>query len=225
MKKTIGKIVSWIIILGAIGFAVWGMVKLASLPKIDRSAPDTTVYDLKIGPTDWVKGNRDARVVLVEYSDFQCPACGFYYPLLKQLTEEFGDRVAVVYRHFPLKQIHKNAVLAAQAAEAAGLRGKFWEMHNLLFENQSIWSKALNPKSTFTEYAKRIGLNEGKFESDLESRDTKNKVDMDYIFGAGLGINSTPTFFLNGRKLINPRSYEEFKQIIEKAVAENSVTQ
>jgi len=215
------KIIWWILILAIIGLAVWGMAKLASMPKIDRSGIDGTIYNIEISEADWIKGNKEASAVLVEYSDFQCPACGAYYPLMKQITEDFGDKIAFVYRHFPLKQIHKHATLAAEAAEAAGQQGKFWEMHDLIFENQLTWSNKISSKDTFVEYAERLGLNAEKFKSDLESKEIKNKVESDYLSGISFGVNGTPTFFLNGKKLANPRAYDEFKQIIEQAISDN----
>ena len=163
---------------------------------------------------DWVKGNSESKVSLVEYSDFQCPACGLYYPLVKQLTAEFGDRIEFTYRHFPLSQIHPNADIAARAAEAAGKQEKFWEMHDKLFENQRTWSGARDAKKLFIEYAGSLGLNTVQFEEDMDSREVKEKVRLDYKTGIDSGVNSTPTFFLNGKKIINPKSYDEFKTII-----------
>ena len=117
--------------MGLIG-ATWGMAQLAS------SGSKPALLTSAVSDSDWVKGNRSAPVVLVEYSDFQCPACAASAPLVKQLTEEFGNKIAFVYRHFPLPQ-HKNAYPAAQAAEAAGKQGKFWEMADLIFANQTKW--------------------------------------------------------------------------------------
>ncbi|OGE44123.1 hypothetical protein A3B45_04205 [Candidatus Daviesbacteria bacterium RIFCSPLOWO2_01_FULL_39_12] len=179
--------------------------------------PTTFKEPLKILADDWLKGNKEAKVSLVEYSDFQCPACGAYYPLLKQLNQEFGDKILFVYRHFPLPN-HKNAEPAAQAAEAAGRQGKFWEMHDLLFENQTDWSNQSAAKETFIEYAQSLNLDIEKFKSDLDSPQVKDKVKRDYQSGLQFKVNATPTFFLNNQKLPNPRSFEEFKSIIQNEI-------
>lgn len=155
----------------------------------------------KVSTQDHVKGNPESKAILVEYSDFQCPACGAMYPIIKQVVKESGDNVQLVYRQFPLISIHSNALPAARAAEAAGKQGKFWEMHDLLFEHQKDWEKANNPVDNFVGYARDLGLNEDQFRKDSESDEVKNKVDGDIVSGGGAGVNSTPTFFLNGKKM------------------------
>jgi protein-disulfide isomerase len=165
-----------------------------------------------------IKGNKEAVVKLVEYSDIQCPACGMYYPVVKQIVKDFGDNISFEYRHFPLRSIHQNAQKAALAAEAAGLQGKFWEMHDILFENQKDWSNKTG-KNIFSVYAEELGLDIPKFESDMAfNKDIKNKVENDYQSGLDLKVNATPTFFLNDAKMENPRSYEEFKSIIQQFI-------
>lgn len=158
----------------------------------------------------------EAQVSLIEYSDFQCPACQAYYPVIKQLVTEFGDSLSFVYRHFPLRSTHFNAQIAAQAAEAAEEQGKFGEMHDLLFENQNEWAKIPDAKDLLEKYAQKIGLNLEQFRKDLESDKVKQEVEKDYQSGLLLGVKVTPTFFLNSKKLQNPRSLEEFRSIIQK---------
>lgn len=167
---------------------------------------------------EWTKGNLESQVTLVEYSDFQCPACAAYYSLTKQLMEEFGDRIKFTYRHFPLRQIHINADLASRATEAAGKQSKFWEMHDLLFENQSSWSESRDADKIFEGYASKIGLNVEQFKSDIKSKEVAEKVQKDYESGVASGVNGTPTFFLNGKKLDNPGNYDQFKTIILQAL-------
>lgn len=166
--------------------------------------------------TDWIKGAplTDSGVTLIEYSDFQCPACGAYYPLVKQIIKDFPN-LTVVYRHFPLAQ-HGNARIAAQAAEAAGKQGKFWEMHDLLFDNQRFWSEEKNAESIFKTYAQKLALDMDKFKADFDSGEVKNKIEADVQSGTAQ-INGTPTFFLNNQKIENPQSYEQFKKIIQQA--------
>ncbi len=167
--------------------------------------------------SDWVKGNTESKVTLVEYSDLQCPACGVYHPVVKKLNEEFKDRIKFAYRHFPLRQIHPNSDLAAQAAEAAGKQNKFWEMVDKLFENQEKWSPEKNPRDIFIEYATSLELDLEKYKNDFDSKEVKDEIEKDYQSGVRAGVNATPTFFLNGNKLENPRTYEEFKNILEQA--------
>ncbi|MBI5079069.1 thioredoxin domain-containing protein [Candidatus Wolfebacteria bacterium] len=168
---------------------------------------------------DYFKGNKEASAILVEYSDFQCPACAAYYPLMKRLSEEFGDKMVFVYRHFPLSQ-HQNAEAAAIAVEAAGRQGKFWEMHDLIFDNQNEWSKSAkwSAKDVFVKYAQRLNLDAEKFKADFDLKEIKQKVANDLESGAKAQVRGTPTFFLNGEKLSNPGNYEEFKKIIEAAI-------
>lgn len=217
--ETVKRIVIWgIVVLGLTG-ALLGLVKLLSTAPTNPPAKQISAEAIKeVSTSDWIKGPLQAKVTLVEYSDFQCPACATYYPVLKQLNKEFEDSMQFVYRYFPLKTIHKNAYVASFAAEASGRQGKFWEMHDLLFDNQKEWSDLANPQEKFLDYAKLLGLDTEKFKNDLESKEVKDKVASDYQNGLSATVNATPTFFLNGQKIISPRSYEEFKSKIEEAL-------
>src|SRR3989344_6463045 len=156
--------------------------------------------------TDHVAGNASSSVVFIEYADFQCPACRSYYPILLEVKETYRDRIAFVYRHFPLKNIHYNAEPAAWASEAAGMQGKFWEMHNLLFEKQNEWASASDLKSVFTDYAILLGLDKEKFLTNLDSRSVKDIVANNRSSAIKNVFDSTPTFVLNGVKIENPQS-------------------
>ena len=202
--------------------AIWGAAFLllggavAGVFYLDSAEPSQPALLLDaVSTTDWVKGGKESKVTLIEYSDFQCPACGHYYPLVKQLAQEFGDKIQFAYRHFPLPS-HKNAELAARAAEAGGAQNKFWEMHDMIFEHQGEWSEksAGDARNIFRQYAEKLGLDTARFESDLDSDAVKNKVENDRQSGLRSKVNSTPTFFLNGQKIQNPRSYDEFKSLI-----------
>lgn len=171
-----------------------------------------------ISATDRVSGSPDATVELIEYADFQCPACGLYYPWVKDLKKEFDGKIKFAFRHFPLRSIHQNADPAAQAAEAAGMQGKFWEMHDLIFEHQNDWSKNAGAKSLFEGYASQLGLDLQKFRTDRESEAAINKINSDLAGGMTIGVNHTPTFFLNGRELANPMNYDEFRNAILQAL-------
>lgn len=174
--------------------------------------PQSTKVLGAVSSSDWTRGNRVAKTVLVEYSDFQCSACATYYSLLKMLEQELNDKVLFVYRHFPLSQYQKSH-LAAQAAEAAGKQGKFWEMSDLIFEKQNEWVQQNQAESFFFEYAKSLDLDLEKFKNDFSSAEIKAKIEADLQSGISAGVNSTPTFFLNGEK-IQFRNFQEFKDLI-----------
>ncbi|HXK41055.1 MAG TPA: DsbA family protein [Candidatus Paceibacterota bacterium] len=188
--------------------------------KLSQQTPVIDTEVLQINETDWIRGNENSAVTIIEYLDFQCPACGAYHPLVTQLVSEYGDRVRFVTRHFPITNIHPNAMPAARVAEAAGRQGKFWEMHDVLFENQQLWSNKPNPDETFLSYAESIGLNTEQFSSDYKDGSIDDKVDSDRNGASAASVTGTPTFFLNGKKMNNPRSYEEFKALVENGLRE-----
>lgn len=219
-KKTVRRIVSWFIAIVLIGLGGWGIMRLAESPSNGGTVQSGDIP--AVSASDHTKGNPDAALTLVEYSDFQCPACGGFYPVLKQISDELGANLRFVYRNFPLRSIHKNAQLAAQAAEAASLQGKFWEMHDKVFETQDEWKNLSGSKAedTFIGYAEGLGLSVEQFRSDINSSVVTNRVNADYDAGVSAGINSTPTFYLNGKKVDQNsyQSYDEFKQIIVNAI-------
>ena len=217
-KFTIRAMAFWVISTLVLGGMVFGMVKIASRNSQDNKQPLSLTSS--VIESDWIKGNKEAKIVITEYSDFQCPACASYYGVVKQIHKDFGDNLAIVYRHFPLRQIHANAEIAALSAEAAGKQGKFWEMHDMIFENQKKWEGEKNAGEIFIKYGEDLGLNIEKFKQDLDSKEVKDKVEADYQSGIKAGVNHTPTFFLNGAEIQNPRSYEEFKNIINEAESE-----
>ncbi|MBI2634920.1 thioredoxin domain-containing protein [Candidatus Peregrinibacteria bacterium] len=173
----------------------------------------------EVKPDEWIKGDIASTVTLIEYSDIQCPACKAREPFIKDILNEFGSHMRFVYRHFPLIGVHDKAQISAQATEAAGLQGKFWEMHDLLFERQQTWSLLgeNDAKNTFISYAEELGLDKTKFENDLESDAAENFVNEDAASGNAARVKSTPTFFLNGQR-ITPQDYDEFRQLIRDAI-------
>ena len=202
------RIVGWL--LGAA--AVIGLIvffKFAFTPTGENNDPVMT----QVAADDWVKGASESANLLVEYADFQCPACAEYYPIVKRLGEERTD-VRIAYRHLPLRTIHTNAQLAAQAAEAAGIQEKFWEMHNTLYENQTEWAEQKEPTEQFVLYAESLALDTDQFRADLTSDAVKQKVDSAYDNAVRFGIDSTPTFFLNGKR-VQPRNYDGFVDLLE----------
>ncbi|MCG2617431.1 DsbA family protein [Terrimonas sp. NA20] len=148
-----------------------------------------------VSEQDHIQGNPGAAIELVEYGDYQCPHCGHAYPIVKQLQEALGDKLKFIFRNFPLSEIHPDARLAAVAAEAASRQGKYWEMHDIIFENQEQLKK-----SNLLEYARQIGLDLPRFQTDLESSDLMDIVEEDFESGVRSGVNGTPTFFVDGRK-------------------------
>lgn len=205
------------LVIGVIGFASWQGA--TGSPATKTVGPDSKLLAEPVGATDWTKGAVSPKVVLVEYSDFQCPACKAYHPLVEQVLSEHKDVLAFTYRHFPLPN-HKNAELAARSAEAAGTQGKFWEMTALIFDGQSNWSEedAIGATKFFADYAGVLKLDIKKWETDRESQAVKNKVANDKKTGEQSGVNSTPSFYLNGKKMQSSKNAAEFKALIEHAI-------
>jgi NhaA family Na+:H+ antiporter len=163
---------------------------------------------------DHVRGATDAPVTLVEYGDFQCPYCGDAYPVVNQLLERFGDRLRFVFRHMPLGDLHPRAPAAARAAEAAGAQGRFWQMHDRLFEHQLELSDA-----QLRDHAEAIGLDVERFDRDLCDAVLGRRVEDDYGSGAGSGVPSTPRFFVNGVIHLGSASRAELREAIELELA------
>lgn len=194
--------------------------KNSGLPS-PRSVAEDQV-DFEIVADDHIKGNPDAKVTLIEFADFQCPACGAYNPVVDELSKEFPNDLRVIYRHFPLRAIHFQAENAAKASEAAALQGKFAEMHDLLFAEQNSWARTSGTE-VFSAYAETLGLDIERFENDIKSDAVLARVRRDSDFGLDIGLNSTPSFYLQGKKIGNPPSYEAFKALIETEIANANV--
>ena len=146
-------------------------------------------------------GDAKAPVTLEEFGDFQCPPCGLLHPVLKTMEHEFGPRLRIIFREFPLAPTHQYALAAARSAEAAGMQGKFWEMHDLLYENQKSWSNAFDVRPIFEGCATKIGLNLEKFRSDLSGETVAKRILEDGKRGRSLGVQGTPTVFMNGSEV------------------------
>jgi len=163
-------------------------------PRISDSANPGSQPPHAIGP-------EDAPVTLEEFGDFQCPPCAMLHPVLKTMEKEFGPRLRVIFREFPLVPTHAHALSAARSAEAAGLQGKFWEMHDLLYENQKTWHDEFDSRPTFEGYAKKIGLDLERFRRDVSSQVVEQRIFLDGKRAHALGVKGTPTVFLNGREV------------------------
>lgn len=202
-----------------IGIGIGALVLIAGVLAMTGSDAPTdepvTIMTERPAPS---LGSADAKVVLVEYGDFQCPACKAYVNAVDGIRAEYGDQVRIEFRHFPLP-MHKNARIASEAAEAAFAQGKFWEMYHKLYDEQASWSNMSNPRSTFIEYATALGLDAVKFEADLSSPDIRGAVQADKAAGEDAGVSYTPYFILNGKNFENPDTVDEFKKLIADELA------
>ena len=196
---------------------VVGLFGLFTVTKKDNGAGPAS----NTPPTSHTVGAGTEGVTLVEYGDFQCPFCKDFYPLLKQVKNEYGNKITFQFRNFPLNQSHPHAYQAARAAEAAGLQGKFFEMHDLLYENQDSWSGLSDVTNVFEGFAHQLDLDMEKYKSDVVSAEVGAAIDADIKEGQNIGVNSTPTFVLNGQKVEQtPQSLDEFKELINSKIDE-----
>ena len=146
-------------------------------------------------------GPANAPAHIEEFGDFQCPPCGAFHPVLVQMHKEFGDRLEITFREFPLAPPHQHAVAAASASEAAGLQGKFWEMHDLLYEHQNDWKDKFDVRPIFEGYAQQLGLNMDRYKRDVAGEAVAQRIFLDRKRGESMGVKGTPTVFLNGREV------------------------
>lgn len=164
-------------------------------------------------------GEGKKQVTLVEYGDFECPACAAYYPVVKQVKEKYKEDITFQFVNFPLTSIHLNAMAAHRAAEAADKQGKFWEMHDLLYEQRDSWISEGNAVSRLEKFAEQLGLDMTKFREDAASSSANDTIQADLKLGQEQKVTSTPTFFLDGKKLDNPpQDLDGFSKIIDEAI-------
>jgi len=226
--------VAWIIFSAVIVIILGGLVVYSRIsnPPVEVGSTDANSIIAASAENgqiaDHVFGNPDSKVVFVEYGDFQCPSCGGAFKPIKEATEEYKDKVAFIFRNFPLTSIHPNARVAAAAAEAAGLQGKYWEMHDLLYTEQSTWSSLNGDQRTdvFVNFAGSLGLDKEKFKVALASTEVNRKILFDQAIGKKANVDATPTMYLNGEKLsdadagqIVQGSSSVLKSLFDKALA------
>lgn len=211
--KILKRAAMWFLIVGALIGSVFAVYKYGG------SSGTTAMIVDAVNPTDHAFGASASNVALIEYGDFQCPACAYYEPIVQKVRQDYADKIAFVYRHFPLSQ-HKNAKITAYASEAAGKQGKFWEMHDKIYAGQKEWESLSNSKAgeILVGYAISLGLDSKLFSDQIDSSEIKDKVAADSQSGLKAGVNSTPTFILNGKR-IQPKNYDEFKNFIEQELA------
>lgn len=196
---------AWIIFSVMVVLVLGGLVYLSSKDNIDVSQIDASkvvaASEQNGGIGDRVFGSKTSKVVLVEYGDFQCPGCSGAFPKVKEITEEYKDKIAFVARNFPLTNIHPNARVAAAAVEAAGFQGKYWQMYDAVYKNQDNWKDATTDErdTLFTEYALEIGLKKDRFVTDLSHPNISKKISFDQALAKKQAVTGTPTFFLNGK--------------------------
>lgn len=207
----------FLIVLLVCVLALVGVYILTS--KNDSSSKDKPSTDSKSTLSNNTLGENSKGVLLEEFGDFQCPACAGYHPIIKQVTEKYNKDIKFQFRNFPLQQIHQNARAAARTAEAAGKQGKYWEMHDILYEQQQSWGQSTAVNTIFEGYATQLGLDLTKFKSDFGSATINETINADFDEGQRLGVNSTPTFFLQGKKLDEPpRDVEGWSKLLDQAI-------
>jgi protein-disulfide isomerase len=185
-----------------------GRAAAAPTRRPSRGPDPERVYEINLAGSP-SRGEETAAITLVEFSDFQCPFCGRVTPTLKQIEDEYGEQVRIVFKHLPLS-MHSKAPQAHAAAQAAANQGKFWEMHDLIFANQRELTEV-----KYIEYAGQLGLDVDQFKVDLASPETKRKVDADVAEAGRLGVTGTPGFFINGRFTSGAKPFAEFKRLID----------
>ncbi len=212
----IGIVTLIIIIIGAVFLSNGSVGSTTSSSSSTQELDSTKASNSLLVPKgSFQSGPSNAPVTFVEFGDFECPGCGAMYPIVKQLKQQYGNKINLVFRNFPLVQIHKNAMIGAQAAVAAGQQGKFWPMHDILYDNQDTWATSSNPKSYFDTYAKKIGLNVSKFDEALNSNAVIDQVNKDEADGNTLQVNETPTFYINQRHFVGNYTYTDLKSAID----------
>jgi protein-disulfide isomerase len=215
---------AWIIFVAVCVVLLGGLIYIAGKDKVNVDTVDVGKIQVASAQSgdigDHVFGKADSKVVLIEYGDFQCPGCSAAHPNIKAVTETYKDHIAFVFRNFPLASLHPNARAAAAAAEAAGLQGKYWEMHNMLYENQSSWKDldATERTDFFAGYAKDLGLDETQFTTDIVSSKVNQKISFDQALGKKANVNATPTILLDG-KAIDQTTWQDKTKLAEAFVA------
>jgi protein-disulfide isomerase len=201
MKRFLPFIIIGVVLLLAV-LVGWMMTRSPAPAPVSNTSPGTEI--IRSGSTTptgatppHARGDANAPVTLEEFGDFQCPPCAAIHPELKRLESEFGSRLRVIFRERPLMPMHKHALLAARVAEAAGMQGRFWEMHDLLYENQTAWSELPDARPSFMAFARTLGLDMDRFTRDIDGPAVETRIFLDGLRARALGIEGTPTLLLN----------------------------
>lgn len=199
MKRFLPFVLIVIVLVAAVAGG-WVLLRSSQQSRNSNTPTPDPATEVQGAEPPHLRGNANAPVLLEEFGDFQCGACGSYYPELKKIETEFGDKLKVIFRELPLVTVHQHALLAAQAAEAAGLQGKFWEMHDKLYEDQVTWTTKNDLVPVFVDYAKQIGLNTDQFMKDLNGEKVAGRIFQDGKRAHSFGLKGTPSFFVNGKE-------------------------
>ena len=225
-KATVWFVVGFIVIVTAV-VIIAGAYSSGTSSNTASSTFVATVAPA-ITASDWTEGNPNAKVSLIEYGDFECPACAEYFPVVEQLLQNHSSTVQFVFRNFPLYSIHPDAGIGAQAAEAAGLEGgsaAYWKMNNLLYTKSTEWSTT-DPTQVVGKYldgyAQSIGLDVNTFNNDLNATSVTQKIQTDIAGGTSAQLDHTPTFFINLKQIPNPTSAANFESVLSAAVASST---
>jgi len=198
MKRFLPFVIIVAVVIAAVA-ATWIFLRSS---RTDHSSTNSSASEAPGAEPPHIRGNPNAKVTLEEFGDFECPVCGTYAVELKKIESEFGDRLRVIFREYPLYPTpHKHALIAAQAAEAAGLQGRFWEMHDKLYENQKAWSEATDVMPMLIDYARQVGLDTDRFGRELNGEIVAARIFQDGRRVHALGVTGTPSFFVNGKAL------------------------
>jgi protein-disulfide isomerase len=221
LKKNLPKIIIITAIVAVIGFVVYALSRPeSSVSPINNNRPKVEADASKLNQGNFL-GPENAKVTLSEFGDYQCPACGQYHKFLKEnLLPKYDGKIKFVFLNYPLPQIHDNAQPAAQAAEAAALQGKFWQMHDILYERQKDWENLKDPRSKFESYAKEIGINLDQYKQDFASQKVIDIINNQAALGDAFKLEGTPSFFVNGVQVDTKGGSSSIEQAIEKALAQ-----
>ncbi|MEK7571562.1 MAG: DsbA family protein [Patescibacteria group bacterium] len=213
-------------ILTGIGIVTVAIIAIGAFSFGGSSTPDKNAEEILsvdaqkslVRENSHKKEAENEKVTIVEFGDFQCPACGVAHPVVEQILEEYKDNVTFVFRQYPLPS-HKNARLAAEASEAAGDQGKFFEMYNVLYQNQADWGESDKARDAIEKYAEELELDMEKFIASLDKKAHDAKIQADVNDGNAVGVKATPTFYINGEQITGGLPYNEFKEKIEAAMS------
>jgi protein-disulfide isomerase len=219
MKRLLPFAIIVIVLVGALAVG-WVLLRQPSEKANGPTPTPNPAGEVKGAEPPHMRGNPNAPVLVEEFGDFQCPSCGSYHPELKKIEAEFGDKLKVIFRELPLMPMHEHALMAAQAAEAAGIQGKFWEMHDLLYENQAKWVEQKDLVPVFVDYAKQIGINPDQFMKDLSGETVTQRIFQDGKRAHSFGLKGTPSFFVNGKEAKDDQwKPDGLRQMIREAIA------